>query len=159
MPWQVGLHDGSRPRKADLQFFATREPLFTTALVGTPPVQRHMIINLVKDDHVLPCYQEAFLQSHPCPVNTSIWYDKYCYGSGTMLFCKQNLVLVENHLLRWQETMRPSGNIVLGLLNNLDIENQRVNLDIENSCRTELRLLANSEFKQQDHTCHYTLLG
>ena len=122
---------------------STREPLFTTALVGQPRIQRPVVVSRSKrNDTTCRATRKPPFKSHPCPVNTSMWYDKYYYGTGEDAFFKQNLVLLENHLIRWRETMSPSHNIVFGWYN----------LDIENSC-TQLRLLTTSEWKQQTKSC------
>ena len=117
--------------------------MFTKSLVGKPPVQRPVVISRSKrNDTAYRATRKPFLNSHPRPANTSMWDDKYAYGTGEDAFFKQKLVSLENHLIRWRETMRPSSDMVLGWYN----------LDIENSC-TQLRLLITSEWKQQTIVC------
>ena len=115
----------------------TRESMFTTALVGQPRVQRPVVISRNRrNDTTCRATKKLPFKSHPRPVNTSMWDEKYFYGTGEYAFFKQNLVSLEDHLIRWRDTMRPSHDIVLGWYN----------LDIENSC-TQLRLLMTSEWK------------
>ena len=134
---------GPPPTAAITFMLATREPLSTSALVGKPRVQRHVVISRSRrNDTTCRATRKPPFNSHPGPANTSMWDERYFYGTGENAFFQQSLVSLESHLIRWRETMRPTQNPVLG----------RYNLAMENSC-TQLMLLTTSEWKHQTIIC------